>query len=177
MAPTVERQQIAAVGWAAAACLLLFAGWSWYSARQFRRDKIQLEARLLDLEQDAGRLQRALAIVMSRDSRLIPLRQTAATDAAEFRAFWSEPGGILLAGINIPKPSEGRTWQLWILPKKGNPVSGGVIEVEPGGRVLVIASTPGATFAETSALAVSEEPAGGSPQPTAAPAWLGPLSD
>jgi len=35
---------------------------------------------------------------------------------------------------------------------------------------------PGANLNEIAALAISEEPAGGSLQPTSAPVWVGPLT-
>lgn len=71
-----------------------------------------------------------------------------------------------------PAPA-GRAYQLWIIPKGGgNPIPSRVFNSEPDGHALVenVEVPPGIAI---EMYAVTEEPAGGSPQPTSAPFLVG----
>ncbi len=84
--------------------------------------------------------------------------------------------GLVLAGNEVPSPAPNHTFQLWVVPKKGAPLSAGIFNPDAAGTVLLVA-TPSATLADAAALAVSEEPAGGLPQPTKDRIlWVGPVS-
>jgi anti-sigma-K factor RskA len=67
------------------------------------------------------------------------------------------------------------TLQLWMVPKKGAPMSVGIFRPDAAGHVMLVAAT-GEPITEIAALAISEEPAGGSAQPTSPPVWVGPLT-
>lgn len=69
-----------------------------------------------------------------------------------------------------PAPA-GRAYQLWLLPKQGNPIASTVFNTEPDGHGLVTRipiPDPGIT-----GFALTEEPASGSPQPTSTPFLVG----
>ena len=71
-----------------------------------------------------------------------------------------------------PAPA-GRAYQLWIIPKGGgNPIPSRVFNSEADGHALVenVEVPPGIAI---EMYAVTEEPAGGSPQPTSAPFLVG----
>ena len=65
-----------------------------------------------------------------------------------------------------PAPA-GRAYQLWILPKVGNPIPSRVFNSEADGHALAegIEVPPGVIV---NGFAITQEPAGGSPQPTSA---------
>jgi anti-sigma-K factor RskA len=88
------------------------------------------------------------------------------------RMYWNRTTGqVILAAFQLPPAREGRTYQLWGIAKGGAPVSLGTFNTLPTGEGRHVATTPaGLTIAVG---AVTEEPAGGSPQPTSAPFLVG----
>ena len=68
-----------------------------------------------------------------------------------------------LAGM---RPPAGRSFELWLLPRHGAPISLGV--ARPGRVLYALPRTAEAALAQTKGFAVSVEPPGGSPtgQPT-----------
>ena len=75
---------------------------------------------------------------------------------------------ILMHAFRLPQAPPGRVYQLWLMPKQGNPIPSQTFNTEPDGHGLVerIAVPAGQ---EVTGFAVSVEPTGGSPQPTTTP--------
>ena len=94
----------------------------------------------------------------------------------EIRAFWNPDRGVLIAGTQVPAPVGDRTFQLWVVPKSGDPISAGIFRPDAAGKVLAV-STVVIELEGTAALAISEEPAGGLPQPSKDKIrWVGPVT-
>jgi anti-sigma-K factor RskA len=76
----------------------------------------------------------------------------------------------------LPARPAGRDYELWALPKNGNPVSLGVLPTE-GTSTRALTVIQKAALASSSQLAVSIEPPGGSPtaQPTGDIVFVAPL--
>ncbi|HZU74529.1 MAG TPA: anti-sigma factor [Acidimicrobiales bacterium] len=126
-------------------------------------------------DHQVGQLRSALA-----SSRALEQATAAALDPRARRvALTSWNGTVMAAAAVLPGgqaylASEGlsdlpgsRTYQLWSIVD-GHPVSAGVLGAEPGVSSFRVA--PGA-----SVLAITDEPAGGSPQPTGAPVASAPI--
>jgi len=169
--------------WAGAAVLLLVTLFSIFEMRRYRaelailQDEIRTARRRTEmLESERQLYQRALAIRTASGTREIALKPTGKNALPEVRAFWNAQMGLVLTGNKIPSPAADRTFQLWVVPKKGSPLSAGIFHPDAAGTVLMVAA-PGATTADAAALAVSEEPAGGLPQPTKDRIlWVGPVT-
>jgi len=75
------------------------------------------------------------------------------------------------------KPPAGRTYELWALPKNGNPVSLGLLPQEEGAMQRVLTQPQREALSRSEKIAVSVEPAGGSPtgQPTGPVVFVAPL--
>ncbi|MFC9997154.1 anti-sigma factor domain-containing protein [Nocardia sp. NPDC127526] len=71
---------------------------------------------------------------------------------------------------DVPAPSPGRAYQLWLIPAGGTPVSAGVPETLPTESSPLLVR-----LGDARTLAVSIEPVGGSPQPTTDPIVAVPL--
>jgi anti-sigma-K factor RskA len=83
---------------------------------------------------------------------------------------------LVVQAANLPPRPAGHDYELWALPKDGNPVSLGVLPAE-GTSTRVLTAMQKAALASSSQLAVSIEPTGGSPtgQPTGEVLFMAPL--
>ena len=82
------------------------------------------------------------------------------------RMFWAQSTNTwTMFAHNLPAPASGRTYQLWLITRDGQKISAGTFAPSPTGDAVVSAQYPLASDA-LSAIAVTEEPAGGVPQPT-----------
>jgi anti-sigma-K factor RskA len=79
--------------------------------------------------------------------------------------------GVAITADQMPTLATARTLQLWFIPKKGQPMSVAIFRPDPNGMVSLVAPV-NMPANEIAALAVTDEPAGGSPQPTTKPAWM-----
>lgn len=88
--------------------------------------------------------------------------------AARGRVFVSTKGVVLIAA-HLPKLEANHTFELWILPATGNPLPAGTFSGEAlANGTSAVYVYQGATT-NAAAVAVTVEPAGGSPQPTTTP--------
>ncbi len=73
----------------------------------------------------------------------------------------------VIHAFRLSPAAAGRAYQLWILPKGGKPIPSRVFNSDPDGHVLAEGIEVPADIT-VEAYAITEEPAGGSPQPTSA---------
>ncbi len=176
-----ERVWIPAWAWVAAAALVLFAGYTTFQMRQFSREVAVLEkqsaqeeqrSRALDSERE--RYLQALNIIGAATTRHLQLKPEK-TAMPPMTAYWNPGMGLVLAADKMPEMPPGRTLQLWVVPQQGAPISVGIFRPNTAGQVLMV-MPPANAMLMAKALAISDEPAGGSPQPTSTPEWVGPVS-
>ncbi|WP_420125435.1 anti-sigma factor [Longimicrobium sp.] len=171
-APTRQRAPI--LPWlAAAASLVLLVGVGWYAA-SLRGRLATAEERYLVAARERGELERrvaqreaTLAAVTAPASRVIEL--AAARPAAPGgRMFWDvATHRWTFFAHNLPAVREGREYQLWLVTTDDRRIPAGTFRPDQGGNAVVQATyaLPSDALA---AVAVTEEPAGGLPQPSGA---------
>lgn len=165
---------------AAAAALVLFAVYTTMRIRQFESEVAALDRRAAQEEQrnqaldsERARYQQALEIIAASATKQMQLT-SAKTAMPAVTAYWNPMMGLVLAADKMPDMPSGRTLQLWVVPRKGEPVSIGIFRPNASGQILMV-MPPEDSMTEAKALAISDEPAGGSPQPTSTPEWVGPM--
>ena len=80
--------------------------------------------------------------------------------------FWDRQANAwTFVAHNLPRLAAGRTYQLWLVTKGANKISAGTFAPSARGDALVRA-TYALARDSLAAVAVTEEPAGGVPQPT-----------
>ena len=82
------------------------------------------------------------------------------------RMFWAQSTNTwTMFAHNMPAPPSGRTYQLWLITRDGQRISAGTFAPNPSGDAVVSAQYAMAPDS-LQAIAVTDEPAGGMPQPT-----------
>jgi len=106
------------------------------------------------------------ALVADPESEVVDL---AGPSGASARAVVGADGDAVLLGAGLPALAEGSTYQLWEVADGGEAVSLGLLGPDPDTTGFRLEGPPGT-------LAVTAEPAGGSPQPTVDPLVTGAIT-
>jgi hypothetical protein len=113
---------------------------------------------------DAGRFEEALAILNDPSAKDVSFGEPA--KPARGRVFVSPRRGIALIAANLPSITADRTFEMWVIPQSGKPIPAGTFRGEREGVAIYVHPGP---VSAAAAVAVTVEPAGGSPQPTSTP--------
>ncbi len=174
--PAASRAIFPAWAWVAAALLALLTG---YSIRQMGNQTAQLadlrrQIKLATLQNQALQNQLELgrmvaSVMMSPDSmplKLMPKDK----NMPMVHAYLHPHMGVAITADQMPAMPAERTLQLWSVPKDGKPMSIAIFHPDSQGQITIVAPV-NMPMNEIAMLGVTEEPAGGSPQPTTAIAW------
>jgi anti-sigma-K factor RskA len=179
--PSVQASQAKPRRWAlwlaameaVAASILLFMAFS--NNAELRRAADALRTQVQQLEARLAEQQVLMASLTSTDVQITNLGGQGATPGARARLFWDQQRGHWSVYVNnLPPAPANRSYQLWFVPKAGNPVSAGVFNTQANGSAVVEADVPAGL--DLMAAAVTTEPLGGLPQPTGPFALLGALN-
>ncbi len=178
-APKVRIQVVAWIGLAAS--LVAVAG----LALQQRALRQQLAVQTTSIAQLEATLAIREAKLASREAELnsildpnVQLTRMGSPGTREpvVQLFWNRKSNLLMVhAFQLTPAAASRTYQLWFIPKNGKPIPSVTFNTEPSGHGLVqqIRVPEGM---ELTAAALTEEPEGGSPQPTTTPFLVGTLS-
>jgi anti-sigma-K factor RskA len=170
--------------WAGVAALLLVTLYSGWQARQMQNQIRELQERAAaelqnrkNLEQELANKQREAAILTDPASVSVALASSD-PQTPSLTAKWHSQLGIVLSGEKIPVPAGTRVLQLWLIPKAAGakPIPSLTVRPDAEGKFDLVVPNPQELMADTKALAITEEPEGGSPQPTTTPRWVGGVS-
>jgi len=154
---------------AAAVVLAMLGGFGYWRAAN--------EARVLRTRLDVAQTQldsTKYVVAALLDSSVAITDLAATGKAPSMRLYWNRARNIVVvAAFDLPPAPAGRTYQLWAIAKGRAPVSVGTFNSSPSGRAMITLQMPAGVQPEVSA--VTEEPAGGSPQPTQQPFLVGSL--
>ena len=158
---------------AVAASVLLFVAFS--NNAELRRTTESLRTQVQELQTRILEQQVQMASLTSTDVHIANLVGQNDTPGARARLFWDQQRRHWSVYVNnLPPAPANRSYQLWFVPKTGNPVSAGVFNTAANGSAVVEADVPAGL--DLMAAAVTPEPFGGVPQPTGRFALLGALN-
>jgi hypothetical protein len=123
------------------------------------RDRLHREEAALT--QQMGAYREAIELLREPATRVVVLRATASAAPATARLIWNERLGGQLLVADLPRPTAGQAYELWILGES-LPRPAGVFGVDAGGRGA--ARVPAVAGAK--GFMVTVEPAAGSAAPT-----------
>ena len=140
-------------------------------------ERVAIRQKLAAMEEQMAKMHRETAILTDPASVKIMLAAQK-IQAPQMVAMWHAKYGIVLTGQKVPMPSGNRVLQLWLIPKApgGKPMPSMTVRPDANGNFVVLVSNPPAAGSDTKALAITEEPAGGSAAPTTTPKWVGAMT-
>ena len=165
---------------AAASVAAVAAGAGYWLEREARLDlRTELDSarqQLTETQLEVGRQGALLDALLDAD--IVTATLTATDAAPSVRLYWNRRRDVaVLTAFNLAGAPAGRTYQVWGIDTVAGsaPVSLGTFDPDDTQRAaLALAMPAGATF---DLAAVTEEPSGGSPQPTTTPFLVGGFSD
>jgi anti-sigma-K factor RskA len=170
--------------WAGMAALLLVSLYSTWNAQKLQREIQAVKAQAAAELQQREQLQQELIaakheahILTDPDSKKFAMWPHDA-QMPKLEATWHPDMGIYVTGQKVPMPASNHVLQLWLIPKApgAKPMPSHTFWPDAGGKVDLMVNDPPEVMAQTKALAITEEPAGGSAQPTSTPMWVGGVS-
>jgi anti-sigma-K factor RskA len=181
----VTRRSSRQVSWfatVAASLVAVVATWQAFGARaevqRLRRELADLELKVGDslvarasLQKQVDEFAKLAEVLRSSDLVSYSLAGSGTAANAHARAYVTAKNGMVFTAEGLPALAPGRTYQLWVIGASG-PVSVGLFAPDANGRVQAVMVTPD-IGAMPAAVAVSLEPAGGSPQPSTTPIMAG----
>jgi anti-sigma-K factor RskA len=179
--PTTAKAAIPFWMWGAVAAAVLFAFYNLWESRQEQNKIADLQKEIAQQLQLQRQQQEELAVahreaVILTDPRSIKIAMPAERkNLPPLQATWHAALGIIVSGQSLPALPGNRTLQLWLIPKdaNGKPIPSLAIRPDADGKFHLLVQNPPDTQAATKALAITEEPDGGSQAPTTAPIWVG----
>jgi len=173
--------------WAGVAAMVLLTLYSGWNARRFRLEVEQMRQVMAKQQAEHEHLTKQVAvleqeatmrqILASPESTKIMLMPSG-KDMPTLEAKWHSKMGIVVTGYQVPKLGKDRVLQLWLIPKeKGSkPMPSITFWPSPDGSLAKLVTHPEEPIPDVKALAITEEPSGGSAQPTSTPIWVGAVS-
>jgi anti-sigma-K factor RskA len=142
-----------------------------------QNERAASQQELTAMQEQMAKMRRENAILTDPASVKITLAAQK-IQAPQMVAMWHDKYGIVLTGQKVPMPSGNRVLQLWLIPKApgGKPMPSMTVRPDANGNFVILVSNPPAASSNTKALAITEEPAGGSAAPTTTPKWVGAMS-
>ena len=171
--------------WAAVAALLLFSVYSAWNDMQLRKTVADLQRQAnaqragrqkLEQQLQAAKSQMHEAMIWNDPKSVKIMLPSKDPKMPQLEAMWHPDMGLVVRGWKVPNPGEKRVLQLWLIPKKGKPMPSVTFWPDASGKLTAMIENPPDALADTQALAVTEEPMGGSAQPTSTPMWVGGIS-
>jgi len=157
------------IPWLAAAAIVvaLLGAYGYWRAEA---DKRALQTTLATAEARLDSTKQVVAALL--DSSIAVTDLAATGKAPTMRLYWNRARNIIVVtAFELPPAPAGRTYQLWAIEKGRAPVSVGIFNTSPTGRGVITLAMPTGLHPQVSA--VTEEPPGGSPQPTQQPFLVG----
>lgn len=140
-----------------------------------REELASKAARLEQLEGVVAAANRTIQVLRARKLIVASLEGGESQPGAWGRVFWDQENQVwhfYAAGLRPAGP--GKTYELWFITADQAKVPAGTFDVNPAGEGALTVSVP-ATIGTIALAAVTDEPAGGVPQPTGSIQLAGPI--
>lgn len=172
--------------WAGVAAMLALTAYSSWNAHRLGVEIAQMRADMTSEQEKREHLVKQVAVLEQDSTMRAILTNPDSTrimllpsnkQVPSLEAKWHSQMGIVVTGYQVPKLSKDRVLQLWLIPKDGSkPMPSITFWPESDGNLAKLVANPPEGLVGVKALAITEEPMGGSSQPTSTPIWVGAVS-
>jgi anti-sigma-K factor RskA len=150
----------------------------WLHNEQLNRQLANLRATIQQQQLELAETRHQADLIAARETLVVPLwSQKGAPDAhgeGHARVLYNAKEGMMTYDGWLPSAPADKSYQLWLVPMNGAPISAGVFNPQNGEMSHMMKKLPAGVTAK--AFAVSLEPSGGVPQPTGPMVLVGPIS-
>jgi anti-sigma-K factor RskA len=146
----------------------------WTENRQLDRELAALRAASQQQQQQLQNARAVADMLESRDTVTISLAQQPGMPVGAAHVMYNSKMGMLMYDGELAPAPVAKSYQLWLVPADGKPISAGVFNPISGRTDHMMMKLPPGIAAKE--FAVSLEPAGGMPQPTGPMVLVGPVS-
>ena len=154
--------------WAAVSALALFGAVYFYGRqRDTETELVRVRGQYRTQTIELARLNDAISFLNEPQTRQVIFGQ-GAPEPPRGNVFLNPGRGVLLIASNLPPAPAGKTYEMWVIPKGGNPVPAGLFQSDTSGNAIHVRRGP-VDLAATGAVAVTVEDAAGAAQPTSTP--------
>jgi len=155
-----------------AAALLIAAVVQWREGRRLEAELDGANQHLAEMVKERQRTEMLLDVLAAQDTVSVKMAGMPGAEKATGAVQYSARKGMVMYTAVLPPLPANKTYQLWLVPTTGTPISAGIFAPEEHGtKKIWMAEVPVNT--EAKAFAVTVEPAGGVPQPTGAKVLVG----
>jgi len=148
----------------AGVALAIVSGLLWTENRRLDRQLAALHADMQRQQQQLREAREVADLITAQGTIIVPLSSQPGMPEGAAHVMYNLKTGMLMYEGQLEPNSADKTYQLWLVPTQGNPISAGVFNADATHTDhFMMKLTPGIT---PKAFAVTLEPAGGRPQPT-----------
>jgi len=148
----------------AAVALGLAAIFLWTQNRRLDREIAELRATLQDQQKQLDYARSVAHLFEAKDTITVSLAPMPGMPNGAVKVMYNEKMGMLMYDGWIEPPPEDKSYQLWVVPMEGSPISAGVFNPATSDSAHWMTKLPEGVAAK--AFAITLEPAGGAPVPT-----------
>ncbi len=146
----------------------------WRENRNVNRQLAALRASAQEQQQQLLQARAVADMIESHDTVTVSLAQQPGMPAGAAHVMYNSKMGMLMYDGQLAPAPSAKSYQLWLVPADGKPISAGVFNPVSGRADHMMMKLPPGIAAKE--FAVSLEPAGGMPQPTGPMVLIGPVS-
>ncbi len=150
----------------------------WLHNEQLDRQLADLRNTIEQQKQELSETRHQADLIAARETLVVPLwsQKGAPADHGEghARVLYNAKEGMMTYDGWLPSAPADKSYQLWLVPMNGAPISAGVFNPKNGVMSHMMMKLPAGVTAKE--FAVSLEPAGGMPHPTGPMVLVGPFS-
>jgi anti-sigma-K factor RskA len=146
----------------------------WNENRLLDRQLASLHASIQQQQDQLTETRAVAEVVADPATVIVPLAQQVGAPQGSARVIYNARLRTVMYSGQIEPAPAGKSYQLWLVPTQGNPISAGVFNPVRGQADRITMKVPAGVSAK--AFAVTLEPAGGTTQPTGPKVLVGPAS-